>query len=452
MRKLQKNNLKQVGKKKNFIWAVFFMLIILGFSGCSADADSLIQAGGLTEYTDGGGEEQGTGTTSGSRGTGQDNQEAESGNKSVSDINIPAYSGEAYVEINHNMPYFTEEDYSTESFESYSPLDSLGRCGTAYANIGQDIMPTEEKQSIGQIKPSGWHLVKYDIVEGKYLYNRCHLIGYQLSGENANEQNLITGTRYLNVTGMLPFENKVADYVKKTDHHVLYRVTPIFEGDNLLADGVLMEAWSVEDAGEGICFNVFVYNVQPGVIIDLATGDSRLESEADGDLKDERPEGGETASSGIAQSGQGETSSSGTAQSGQGETSSSGTVQSGQGETSSSGIAQPDQGETSSSESGRPEMEGTVATEGSQTESAGNAAPTETVQENPGLVEEPVNVKDTAQVPEGTDYILNTNTKKFHYPNCSSVGQMAEKNKKAYTGNRDDIINMGYSPCKRCNP
>jgi DNA-entry nuclease len=193
------------------------------------------------------------------------------------DINtIPTYTDTAYVEVNGNIPYFIDEELTTTPFENYSELDSLGRCGVAYANICKEIMPTDERGKIGEVKPTGWHLVKYDIVDGNYLYNRCHLIGYQLAGENANVQNLITGTRYLNVTGMLPFEDMVAKYVNETDNHVLYRITPIFSGDNLLADGVLMEAKSVEDNGEGICFNVFCYNVQPGITIDYATGDSTL--------------------------------------------------------------------------------------------------------------------------------------------------------------------------------
>lgn len=188
---------------------------------------------------------------------------------------IPVYSGEAYVEINGNVPYFTDSELSTTSYEYYSDLDSLGRCGVCVANIGTDIMPTEERGEIGNIKPTGWHTVKYsEIIEGNYLYNRCHLIGFQLAGENDNEKNLITGTRYLNMSGMLPFENMVADYVKETGNHVLYRVTPIFEGENLVADGVLIEAESVEDNGSGILFNVFCYNIQPGIVIDYATGDS----------------------------------------------------------------------------------------------------------------------------------------------------------------------------------
>lgn len=282
---------------------------------------------------------------------------------------IPAYSGTPYTEVNGNQPYFTEEELTTQSFETYSELDSLGRCGVAYANVGQDLMPTEPRGEIGAVKPTGWHLVKYDNVDGKYLYNRCHLIAYMLAAENANPQNLITGTRYLNVQGMLPFETKVCDYVKNTGNHVLYRVTPIFDGDNLLADGVLMEAYSVEDAGEGICFCVFAYNVQPGIGIDYATGDNWAES-------------------------------SGTYQS----TAASVAVE--------TPVPQP---ETDTAVQITPE----------------SSAP----QESPGIT-----------------YVLNTNTKKFHYPTCSSVDDMKEKNKQIYTGSREEVINMGYVPCKRCNP
>lgn len=282
---------------------------------------------------------------------------------------IPAYSGTPYTEVNGNQPYFTEEELTTQSFETYSELDSLGRCGMAYANVGQDLMPTEPRGEIGAVKPSGWHLVKYDNVDGKYLYNRCHLIAYMLAAENANPQNLITGTRYLNVQGMLPFETKVCDYVKNTGNHVLYRVTPIFDGDNLLADGVLMEAYSVEDAGEGISFCVFAYNVQPGIGIDYATGDNWAEG-------------------------------SGTYQS---------TVASVAEETP---VPQP---ETDTAVQITPE----------------SSAPQES---------------------QGITYVLNTNTKKFHYPTCSSVDDMKEKNKQIYTGSRDEVINMGYVPCKRCNP
>ena len=187
---------------------------------------------------------------------------------------IPVYQGKAWIELNNNVPLFTKKDYSTKSFETYGELDSLGRCTTAYANVGQDLMPTKERESISQVKPTGWQKSEYDGIDGKYLYNRCHLIGYQLTAENANEKNLITGTRYLNVTGMLPFENMVADYIKETNNHVLYRVTPVFSGDNLVASGVQMEAKSVEDNGDGILFNVYCFNAQPGIAIDYATGDS----------------------------------------------------------------------------------------------------------------------------------------------------------------------------------
>ncbi len=284
---------------------------------------------------------------------------------------IPAYSGTPYTEVNDNKPYFTEADQTTQSFETYSELDSLGRCGVAYANVGQDLMPTEPRGEIGAVKPTGWHLVKYDNVDGKYLYNRCHLIAYMLAAENANPQNLITGTRYLNVQGMLPFETKVCDYVKSTGNHVLYRVTPIFDGDNLLADGVLMEAYSVEDAGAGICFCVFAYNVQPGIGIDYSTGDNWAEG--------------------------------------------SGTCQS-------------------------TEASVTVETPVLQPETDTDT----TVQTTP---ESPA-----PQEFQGITYVLNTNTMKFHYPTCSSVDQMKEKNKQIYTGSREDVINMGYVPCKRCNP
>ena len=282
---------------------------------------------------------------------------------------IPAYSGTPYTEVNGNQPYFTEEELTTQSFETYSELDSLGRCGVAYASVGQDLMPTEPRGEIGAVKPTGWHLVKYDNVDGKYLYNRCHLIAYMLAAENANPQNLITGTRYLNVQGMLPFETKVCDYVKNTGNHVLYRVTPIFDGDNLLADGVLMEAYSVEDAGEGISFCVFAYNVQPGIGIDYATGDNWAES--------------------------------------------SGTYQS---------------------------TEASVAEE------------TPVPQPKTNTVVQITPESSAPQESQGITYVLNTNTMKFHYPTCSSVDDMKEKNKQIYTGSREEVINMGYVPCKRCNP
>ena len=199
--------------------------------------------------------------------------------KNAADISVPAFSGQPYTEVNGNIPFFKETDYNTESFEQYSSLDLLGRCGAAYANISRDLMPTQERGEIGSVKPTGWVQEKYEgIVDSNppYLYNRCHLIAYCLTAENANEKNLITGTRYMNVEGMLPFEEQVARYLDKNDNHVLYRVTPIFEGWNLLASGVLMEAYSVEDNGEGICFCVYCYNVQPGIEINYKTGESSV--------------------------------------------------------------------------------------------------------------------------------------------------------------------------------
>ena len=204
---------------------------------------------------------------------------ADSGEFSLEEI--PAYDGDPYVVVHDNVPYFTEADLTTESYEYYSDLDALNRCGVTMASIGQDLMPTEERESIGQVKPTGWVTAKYDIVDGKYLYNRCHLIGFQLTGENANERNLITGTRAMNVDGMLPFENMTADYVKETGNHVLYRVTPIFVGEEMVARGVLMEAVSVEDDGEGLEFCVYAYNNQPGIEIDYATGESWLAPETE---------------------------------------------------------------------------------------------------------------------------------------------------------------------------
>lgn len=266
-----------------------------------------------------------------------DKLELNSSNHAKTLSEVPDYADEPYVVINNNEPEFAEEDMTTDSYEYYSELDSSGRCGVVEANLGVDLMPTEDRESIGQVKPSGWKTVKYDNVDGKYLYNRCHLIGFQLAGENANEKNLITGTRYMNTEGMLPFENMVADYIQETGNHVLYRVTPIFEGDNLVASGVQMEAKSVEDDGEGICFNVYVYNIQPGIEIDYATGESWTAASDD--------------------------------------------------------------------------FTGEVAT-----------------------------------------YILNTNNKKFHYEDCSSVSNMKDKNKQEYVGTREDLIKQGYEPCGNCSP
>ena len=205
---------------------------------------------------------------------------------------IPAWSGEAYIAIDNNVPGFTAEDLTTEAFEQYSPLDDLGRCGTAYACVARELMPTEDRGSISSVTPSGWVNKQYDFIDGKYLYNRCHLIGFQLTGENANKQNLITGTRYLNIEGMLPFENMVADHVKEEDHHVLYRITPIYQENALVCSGVQMEGWCVE-CGESkydedkFMFHVYCYNVQPGVLIDYQTGDSTFsEIGLDGVVKD----------------------------------------------------------------------------------------------------------------------------------------------------------------------
>ena len=246
----------------------------------SSAPDSVVSetAGGETPAADG--TSQTTSGENGSYGAVPSGAEIGAGAEVYVDLAaIPAYSGEPYAVVNGNIPYFTASDLTNESFEYYSDLDDLGRCGTAYSSVGTDLMPTEKRGSISKVKPTGWQIAKYDFVDGKYLYNRCHLIGYQLTAENANEKNLITGTRYLNVDGMLPFENLVADYVKETDNHVLYRVTPVFEGNNLVASGVLMEAESVEDRGDGVEYCVYVYNVQPGVVIDYATGENHAVNE-----------------------------------------------------------------------------------------------------------------------------------------------------------------------------
>lgn len=274
---------------------------------------------------------------------------------------IPSYTGSPYTELNGNKPYFDLDDYPSESFESYTPLDELGRCGECAALVGVETMPTEERGSIGQVKPSGWWMEKYDWVEGKYVYNRCHLLGYQLTAENANVRNLITGTRSMNVDAMEPFESDVADYVKSTGNHVLYRVTPLFEGKELVARGVVMEAYSVEDDGKGISFCIFCYNVEPGVTIDYATG----ENWADGTMGSGYAEEEASSSSGAA---------------------------------ASAAAAAP------------------VAQQGSN------------------------------------EYVLNTNSKKFHHAWCGSVDQMSDSNKKFSNGTRDSIVSQGYDPCKRCNP
>lgn len=264
MQKTKHHRIFRRGQSRNRPLIGFFIILLcLNIAGCSVTVSTDTFSAGTA------------GTVSSSA------ENIEASEDGISPDAIPAYSGEPYVEINQNVPFFTEEDLTTTPFETYSDLDSLGRCGVACANICVDLMPTEERGSISAIHPSGWHSVQYDFVDGKSLYNRCHLIGWQLAGENANEKNLITGTRYLNTQGMLPFENMVADYVKEEEAHVLYRVTPLFDGENLVANGVLMEAESVEDKGEGILFCVYCYNVQPGVEIDYRTGDSRLADGSD---------------------------------------------------------------------------------------------------------------------------------------------------------------------------
>ena len=275
----------------------------------------------------------------------------------ISADDIPDYSGDLYIPINGNVPYFSKDELTTATFEYYSDLDSLGRCGSAYANLSKDTMPTSERESISKVKPSGWNNKKYDNVDGGWLYNRSHLIGFQLAGENANEENLITGTRYFNVEGMLPFENMVADYIKETDNHVLYRVTPIYHDNDLVAKGVLIEAKSVED--DHIEFCVFVYNVQPDIEIDYATGESRKISQDE------------------------------------------------------------------------------VATYHEDTH-------TESIEDEHNHTSQQSTI--------ATTYVLNTNTKKFHLSDCASVSRMSEKNKLIYEGNRQDVINQGYDPCKKCNP
>ena len=309
--------------------------------------------------------------------TNQQETEAVGENRPVTDDgvlsyrDVPAFEGNPYVYVNDGEPTFTDEQRAAEpGHEHYGELDELGRCTAAFAVVGPETQPTEKRGSIGEVRPSGWQMAKYDFVEGKYLFNRCHLLGYQLTGENANERNLITGTRYLNVQGMLPFENAVADYVDATGNHVLMAVMPVFEGSELVARGVHMMAESVEDGGEGVAFNVFCYNVQPGVVIDYGTGESMLEEDAT-PLPD--VSGAESA---------------------------------------------PD---TAS--------EGAGAGEASEKGATGSA-------EGKGT----------------TEYVLNTNSKKFHLPSCSSVGQMSPKNREDVEDTRENLIANGYDPCKRCNP
>lgn len=265
-----------IKKKMRSLCVIAAVLCCLLFSGCTTEISATDNTQ-TTQQSDAKADQSNTNGTSSQSASGQ----MSASQSAVTLSSIPAYSGTPYVAVNDNVPLFADDDITLNAFENYSDLDSLGRCGVAYANVCQETMPTEKRGDISKVKPTGWHSVKYDFVDGKSLYNRCHLIGYQLTAENANEKNLITGTRYMNTEGMLPFENMVADYVKETKNHVLYRVTPIFKGNNLVASGVLMEAQSVEDHGEGVSFCVYAYNVQPGVTIDYATGDSSLASNSD---------------------------------------------------------------------------------------------------------------------------------------------------------------------------
>ncbi len=304
---------------------------------------------------------------------------------------IPAYENTAYYTLNENVPDFDKEDQKDEldtSHYEFSELDALGRCGEAFALLGPELIPTEERGPIGDVKPAGWHTVKYnDRIDGNYLYNRCHLIAYELIGVNAEERNLITGTRYLNVQGMLPFENEVTEYIERTQNHVLYRVTPVYDGDNLVASGVHMEAQSVEDLGKGVQFNVYCYDVQPGVVIDYATGDSREDENWKGDT----------------------------------------------GAADRSG-----------------EVMTLVGTQDGSDESDSDSAQ---VERNVGdAVAEGEDEAEDSKNPPALTYILNTNTKKFHYVDCKSVQSMKEKNKEVFEGTREEIIGRGYSPCKNCNP
>ena len=288
---------------------------------------------------------------------------------------LPAYDGSPYVYVNDGEPAFTDDERAAAAgTELYGELDALGRCTATFAVVGTETMPTEERGSIGEVRPTGWKMGKYDFVDGKYLYNRCHLLGFQLTGENANVSNLITGTRYMNVEGMLPFENAVADYVHATGNHVLMRATPVFDGDDLVARGVHMMAESVEDGGDGVAFNVFVYNVQPGVVIDYRTGENMAAEDAT-PLPDVSGDGGDASSDGDG--------------------------------TGTKGSAD---GGTALSDSGAATEKGT------------------------------------------TEYVLNTNSKKFHVPSCSSVNQMSVKNRQDVTDTRENIIGRGFDPCKRCNP
>ena len=341
--------------------------------------------------------------------------------------NVPSYTHSPFVELYNNIPLFnSSEKGNMTAFELYSDLDELGRCGVAFANICRDIMPTEERGSIGMIKPSGWQTVKYmGLVDGNYLYNRCHLIGYQLAGENANEKNLITGTRYLNIEGMLPFENAVANYIKDyPERHVLYRVTPIFKGDNLVASGVQMEAYSVEDKGKGICFNVYCYNVQPDIAIDYSNGDSELINNR------------------VTYIGLSETKA----------TLSVGKTLNLKAYTEPAPASAKITWISSNKQIANVNSKGVVTAL-----KAGKV--TITAKTSDGLkaqckitVNKPT-ASQAAQSNTGSDvYVLNKNTHKFHRPTCSSVADIKPANRQDVKWKREDIVKNGYDPCKRCKP
>lgn len=322
---------------------------------------------------------------------------------------VPEYTGSASVAINNNVPFFNADEKAagTSSFETYSELDDLRRCGTAYACIGKDIMPTEERGQIGMVKPTGWHTVKYDCVDGKYLYNRCHLIAYCLAGENANEKNLITGTRYLNIEGMLPYETLTAKYMDNNpDNHVLYRVTPVFIGSELVARGVLMEGYSIEDNGAGVNFCVFCYNVQPDVEINYADGESSQDSSFSGST-DKSSNTNSSTNKGTGFTGYGDSDSSSTTDENIGFT-----------------------GYTN---------ESTTETDDSKNSSFSGYS-----NENSGF---------TGYTNENaSSYVVNTSSKKFHKVDCKNADKISDKNKEIVNESRDELIGDGYEPSKCCNP
>ena len=334
---------------------------------------------------------------------------------------LPAYSDSPYYVLNDNVPYFSEADFTTESFESYGDLDSLGRCTTAYACLGLDTMPTEERGRIGMIKPSGWQTPqsKFDFIDGKYVYNRCHELAYSLSGENANPQNLMTGTRYFNVDGMEPYELSILGYVQKTGNHVLYRATPIFVGNELEARGILLEAESIEDGGRGIQFNAFIYNVQPGVVIDYATG-----AVAAGDSQADRALAIQNYASTVLYDEYGNVSQM-HSHGGKSKSAAAG---------SRAGAADASKGK------------GVSASAGTATAAANAAGGTGQASAESGAA------VGSAEDGKEITYVVNSNTGKFHRPGCSSVSQMKQKNRLDTTESRDQLIAEGYSPCKRCNP